>query len=109
MPGAKLIVMYPPPKDSAQFERVYFDEHIPMATPHLKAGGATKVVLTRVLGSPAGTPAFHRIAELHFPSAEAIQTFAGSKGGQEAIAHAQEISTGGPLTVLIAEEEVVTL
>ena len=109
MPSAKLIVMYPPPKDAAQFERVYLDEHIPLVTPHLKAGGATKVVLTKVVGSPAGAPAFHRIAELHFPSAEAIGAFAGSKGGQEGVAHAQKISTGGPITVLIAEEETVTL
>jgi uncharacterized protein (TIGR02118 family) len=109
MPGAKLIVMYPSPKDVAEFERVYFDEHIPMVTPALQAAGATKVVLSKVLGAPAGAPAYHRVAELHFPSVEKLQEFAGSKGGQEGVAHAQQISTGGPLTVVIAEEETVTL
>jgi uncharacterized protein (TIGR02118 family) len=108
MPGAKLIVMYPPPKDVAEFERVYFDEHIPMVAPVLQAEGATKVVLSKVVGAPAGSPAYHRVAELHFPSMEKLQAFAGSRGGQDGIAHAEQISTGGPLTVVITEEDVVT-
>jgi hypothetical protein len=32
--------------------------------------GKTKIVATRVLGSPAGEPPFHRIAEVYFPSME---------------------------------------
>lgn len=109
MPGAKLTVMYPPPLDAAEFERAYFEEHIPMAAPLLKAAGSTKVVLTKMIGSPAGAPPFHRTADLHFPSMESLQAFAGSTEGQSAVADAQRISTGGPLTLLIAEEDVVTL
>jgi len=33
MAAAKLIVMYPMPKDMAAFERAYSVEHIPMAAP----------------------------------------------------------------------------
>lgn len=109
MPGAKLIVMYPPPKDAAEFERVYFDEHLAMAAPLLKAGGSTKVVLSKMIGSPTGAPRFHRSAELHFPSMESLQAFAGSTEGLSAVADAQRISTGGPLTLLIAEEDVIAL
>jgi hypothetical protein len=31
MPGAKIVVLYPPPTDVAAFERLYVEEHIPLA------------------------------------------------------------------------------
>jgi conserved hypothetical protein len=108
MAGAKLIVMYPPPKDLDAFERAYSNEHIPMAAPIFQAAGATKAVLSKATGSPAGSPAFHRIAEIHFPSLAALQACAASKGGQDALAHAQKMSTGGAPVVMIAEEETVS-
>jgi uncharacterized protein (TIGR02118 family) len=104
----KILVMYPMPKDMDAFERAYADEHIPMAAPIFKAAGATKAVLTKVSASPAGKPAFHRIAEIHFPSTETLQKCAASQPGRDAIAHAHKISNGGPPTVLIGDEEVVT-
>jgi len=39
MAAAKLIVMYPMPKDMAAFERAYSAEHIPMAAPIFQAAG----------------------------------------------------------------------
>lgn len=108
MAGAKLMVMYPAPKDMAAFERAYHDEHIPMAGPIFKAAGATKAVFSKAIGSPSGAPPFHRIAEIHFPSLAVLQACAGSKGGQDALAHAHKISSGGAPVVLIAEEDVVT-
>ena len=107
MASAKLIVMYPMPGDMVAFERAYSTEHIPMAAPIFQAAGATKAVLTKTLESPAGASAFHRIAEIHFPSMEVLQSCAASQAGRDAIAHAHKISNGGPPTVLIAEEEVV--
>jgi uncharacterized protein (TIGR02118 family) len=106
MPSIKMIVMYPPPKDVAEFERRYQSEHVPMAVEKLV--GKTKLVATRVLASPSGAPAFHRIAEVYFPSMDALQRCAASQGGQETLAHAKAISTGGPPVVLVAEEEVFT-
>ena len=58
--------------------------------------------------SPAGTPAFYRVAELRFPSLASLPAFAASKGGQDAVPHAQKIPSGGAPVVMIAEEEVVT-
>lgn len=104
----KILVMYPTPRNMDAFERAYSSEHIPMAAPIFKAAGATKVVFTKMSGSPAGTPAFHRIAEIHFPSIEKLQACAASQPGRDAIAHAHKISNGGPPTVLIGDEEVVT-
>ena len=48
MPGAKLIVMYPLPKNPEQFEKVYHNEHVPMAVE--KLSGKTKIVATKILG-----------------------------------------------------------
>jgi len=106
MAAAKLMVMYPPPKDVQTFERVYLDEHVPMAVK--KLAGKTKIVATKVQSSPQGKPAFYRIAEVHFPSLEALQACAASAGGKETLAHAAKISTGGAPVVLIAEEQVFT-
>jgi uncharacterized protein (TIGR02118 family) len=104
----KLLVMYPMPKDMDAFERAYSKEHIPMAAPIFAAAGATKAVLTKMSGSAAGKPGFHRIAEIHFPTAEMLQACAASQAGRDAIAHAHQISNGGPPIVLIGDEEVVT-
>jgi uncharacterized protein (TIGR02118 family) len=103
MAGVKLMVMYPRPKDVDAFEKVYQAEHVPMAVEKLK--GKTKFVATKVTGSPQGTAPFYRIAEVHFPSMEALQACAASEGGKETIGHAAKISSGGPPVVMIAEEE----
>jgi uncharacterized protein (TIGR02118 family) len=63
MPTAKLVVIYPPPKDVDAFERIYQNEHVPLAITKLVR--KTKIVATRVLGSPQGAPPFYRIAEVH--------------------------------------------
>ena len=103
MPDVKMVVMYPQPADVDVFEKVYLDEHVPMAVD--KLAGKTKLVSTKVLGAPGGTPAFYRIAEVHFPSMDALNACAASPGGQETLAHAAAISSGGPPVVFVAEEE----
>lgn len=103
MAGVKLIVMYPRPDDIEAFEKVYRDEHVPMAVE--KLDGKTKLVATKVVGSPQGTPPFYRIAEVYFPSMAALEACAASSGGKETLAHAVSISTGGSPIFLIAEED----
>jgi uncharacterized protein (TIGR02118 family) len=99
----KLIVLYPPPVDVAEFERRYNLEHAPMVRD--KIPGLKKFVAARVLGAPAGTAPFQRVAELYFDSSEALQSGMASAEGQAAVAHAGEISTGGAPVVLIAEDD----
>ena len=101
--AVKMVVMYPRTKDIDAFEQIYNDEHVPMAVD--KLAGKTKIVATKVLGSPFETPAFYRIAEVYFPSMDALQACAASEGGKLTIAHALSISSGGTPTILIAEEE----
>ena len=106
MAGVKFIVIYPRPTDIEAFEKVYQDEHVPMAVK--KLDGKTKIVATKVLASPHGTPPFHRIAEIHFPSMAALEACAASAGANETFAHASAISTGGKPIFLIAEEGTFT-
>jgi uncharacterized protein (TIGR02118 family) len=102
-PMPKLIVLYPPPTDVATFERRYHLEHAPMVLE--KIPGLKKFVAARVIGSPAGAAPYQRVAELYFDSTESLQTALASAGGQAAVAHAMEISTGGAPVVLIAEDD----
>jgi len=104
MSAVKLIVIYPRPKDIESFERLYQNEHVPMAVE--KLAGKTKIIATEIVGSPQGTPPFHRVAEIHFPSMAALQACAASDGGQQTIANAVAISSGGPPIFLVAEEKV---
>lgn len=101
--GVKMVVIYPRPKDEAAFEKAYKDEHIPLVEKKFK--GLTRLVLTKVNGSPQGKVAAYRIAEVHFPSLDDLTKIVESDSGKEVIAHAQKISTGGPPIMLMCEEE----
>lgn len=78
----QLPVIYPCPKDIQALETVYQRDHVPMAA--IRLSGKTKIVASRVLGSPDGKPAFHRIPEIHFPSMEALQACARLKRERDA-------------------------
>jgi uncharacterized protein (TIGR02118 family) len=105
MPTAKVVVIYPVPEDVEVFDRVYRDQHVPMAVS--KLAGKTKIVATKVLASAQGGAApFHRIAEIHFPSMSVLQACAATQGAKDTFANAVSISTGGPPIFLVAEEEV---
>ncbi len=106
MADVKLVVIYPHSQDVDVFEKVYQQEHVPLAV--AKLSGKTKIVGTKVVGSPQGIPPFYRIAEVHFPSMQALEACAASEGGKEVLAHAVKISSGGPPIFLVAEEETVT-
>jgi hypothetical protein len=50
MAEAKLVVIYPRPKDIESFEKIYNTEHVPMAVEKLI--GKTKIVTTKITASP---------------------------------------------------------
>jgi uncharacterized protein (TIGR02118 family) len=105
MAGAKIVVLYPVPRDLDAFERAYAEEHAPMVTPQTFSG-LSRFVASKVIGTPdGGPPPFHRVAELHFPSLTALQQAARLPSAQKAVAHAISISTGGTPVFLVAEEE----
>jgi len=107
MAEAKIVVIYPFPTDVEAFERLYVDEHMPIAKEKIK--GMTKFVGTKILSTADGqVPPFYRIAGLHFPSIEALKESAASAGAGEAVAHAISISSGGMPIFLVAEEQTIT-
>lgn len=97
--AAHLLVLYPHPADSAEFDRAYREEHLPFAGPRLE--GATGVETTRVVGPDFAPPAYHLISDVSFPTIEALKRCAQSSEGQEALAHAASISSGGAPTILV--------
>jgi len=129
MAGVKFMVMYPRPQDTDTFEHLYQDEDVPIGdglsseyfgtfvgfeklyqeehVPMIldKLVGKTRFVATKVVGTLNGTrPPFYRIAEVHFPSLQTLRAGAQSDGGQETLAHAVKISSGGAPLFLVAEE-----
>ena len=97
---AKLAVIYPRPKDVDVFEKVYQTEHLPLAV--AKLAGKTKIVATKILGSPDGLAPFHRIA-VYFPSMQALEP--SDRGKERRARFAVKISTGGTPIFLVAVEE----
>src|SRR5881275_1405520 len=95
--AAHLLILYPQPADAAAFANAYRDEHLPYAGPRLS--GATAVSSRKIVG-PGETPPFRFLSDITFPDLEALQHCAQSVGGQEALAHAASISSGGAPTVL---------
>jgi uncharacterized protein (TIGR02118 family) len=100
--SVQLLVIYPPPKDVAQFDRAYREVHLPFAGPRLV--GATAVTTKRVLGAPGGKPSAHWISVVDFPNAEVARATAQSQGGREALENAASISSGGPPQVLLIDD-----
>jgi hypothetical protein len=54
MAGVKLVVIYPRPKDIEVFEKLYQEEHVPMAVD--KLAGKTKFIATKIVATPDGHP-----------------------------------------------------
>jgi uncharacterized protein (TIGR02118 family) len=103
MSEAKFTVIYPTPTDVEAFEKLYQEEHVPMAVE--KLAGKSRFVVSKVVGSPQGVAPFYRIAEIYFPSMAALEACAASEGGRETVAHAVKISSGGTPLFLISESE----
>ncbi|MBN8940914.1 MAG: EthD family reductase [Rhizobiales bacterium] len=96
---AHLIILYPHPENAEEFDRAYRDEHLPYAGP--KLAGAIGVATRRVVGPAFAPPPYHLVSDVSFPTIEALKACAASPGGQEALAHAGSISSGGAPTILV--------
>lgn len=95
--AAHLLILYPQPTDAEAFATAYREEHLPYAGSRL--AGAIGVASRAVVG-PGESPPFHLVSDVSFPDLTSLQACATSAGGQEALAHAASISTGGAPTVL---------
>src|SRR6266849_6150497 len=99
--SVQLLVIYPPPKDPAAFDRAYREEHLPYAGPRLV--GATGVKTQRVVGPGFAPPPYHLMSDVSFPTLDALKACAASEDGKEALAHAASISSGGaPMLIVVS-------
>jgi uncharacterized protein (TIGR02118 family) len=102
--SAHLLILYPIPKDTKAFDRAYREEHLPYAGPKLV--GATGVKTKRVAGPGFAPPPYHLMSDVSFPTLDALKACAGTKGGQDALAHAASISTGGaPMVIVVTDDD----
>lgn len=90
----KLIALYKKPENVAEFEKRYFEEHIPLAN---KMPGLRRVEISRMVGSPMGESPYHLMAELYFDNMDALKAAMSSPEGKEAgkniMSFAKEITT----------------
>lgn len=90
---ARLVVMYKTPKDTAAFDKHYFEKHVALAK---KIPGVRKYEVSRgAVATPAGPSGYHLVAVLQFDDMAAIQRGVGSPEGQAAVADVGTFATGG--------------
>ena len=75
----KLIALYRKPSDPAEFDKHYFEVHIPLVR---KFPGLKKLEVTRVTGAPIGEAKFHLVAEMYFDSRDAMDAALASAEGK---------------------------
>jgi len=86
---AQLVVMYKTPKDTAAFDKHYFEKHVSIAK---KIPGLRKYEVSQgPVATPAGPSGYHLVAVLHFDNLAAIQAAFGSAEGQAAAADVQTL------------------
>lgn len=107
MAEAKLVVIYPMPTDVETFEKLYTEEHLPLAGE--KLSGQTKVSITTMRSTPDGSsPPYYKMAEVWFPSLDDLQTWASTPAAAEVVEHAVSISTQtGTQPIMMVSDEVV--
>ena len=90
----KFIALYKKPADPAEFDKKYFEEHLPLAN---KMPGLKKVEISRIVGSPRGESEYYLMAELYFDNKEAMMTALNSPESKEAgkvlMSFAKDITT----------------
>ena len=100
----QLIVLFPQPVDVTQFESDYV-RHLELL--HDKANIPSDVVpysVTKFLPANDAVPAFYQMFTMPFESPDALDAMMASLGMQEVAAHANRISTGGPITILVGSQ-----
>ena len=101
---ADLVVMYKTPKDTAAFDKYYFEKHIPLAK---KIPGLRKYQVSQgPVATPAGPSGFHLIATLTFDNLAAIQAAFASAEGKATAADLPTFASGGADMILFDSREV---
>ncbi len=88
----KVTVIYNHPTDPEAFEKYYAETHTPIA---LKIPDMIRFELTKFTETPDGQPAYYRMAEMCFATAEDMQAAMASPEGQAAANDLANFASGG--------------
>lgn len=77
----KLVALYRQPENPADFDRQYFETHVPLA---MKMPGLVRGEIARVAGAPMGDAPYYMIAELYFNDLAALNAAMASPEGKAA-------------------------
>ena len=97
----KLLVLYPHPTDTDEFERRYDAKHLPLMRRLI--GPDVPLLTYKTLGAPERP--YYRIAEIHFADMAHFTRFLQSDPQGTGRASAEKVSTGGPPVFLVCEEQ----
>jgi uncharacterized protein (TIGR02118 family) len=101
---AQMMVIYKTPKDTAAFDKHYFETHVPLAK---KLPGLRKFEVSQgPIQIPAGPSDFYFIATLHFDDLAAVQEAMMSAEGQAASADVRAFTTESPCLVFFESREI---
>lgn len=96
---AKLIALYKQPQDPAEFDKKYFEEHIPLAK---QMPGLQLVEISKTNGAPGGEPKYYLMAELYFDDMDSLKKGLGSPEGKAAGKNIMSFA-GDLVTMMFAE------
>jgi uncharacterized protein (TIGR02118 family) len=97
---SKLIALYKNPADPAEFDRLYFDTHLPLIA---KLPGLQGTAVTRFTRTLMGD-GFYMMAEMSFPDREALKTAMKSPEMAAAGANLDSFASG-LMTLMFGEQE----
>jgi uncharacterized protein (TIGR02118 family) len=99
----KMIALYKQPQDAAEFDRQYFQEHLPLA---MKMPGLKRSEVSKINGSPMGQSEYYLIAEMYFDDMESLKAATSSAEGKAAAKNLMSFAKD-IVTMMFAEVEKV--
>ena len=105
MSEAKLMVLYPQPKDPVQFEQDY-QAHLNLFHQRMNIPDDERpYTVTKMVSTPQAPSAYYQMFSFTFPTAEALKQTLASDEMAEIAVDANRISSGGAPVVLIGSDE----
>jgi len=101
MHSIKLIMLYPHPTDTAEFERRYVNEHLPLMRRLVGPHVALPTYTVRPRGD--GASPYYRVSEIEFPDGAAFDDFVGSGRARTGYESAVALSSGGGPVSLVCD------
>lgn len=96
----KLIALYRKPENPAEFEKRYFETHVPRVN---KIPGLRRVEFSRVTGAPRGESEFYLLCEMYFDDQAARERALASPENAEAGKNLMSFARG-LVTFMFADE-----